>query len=291
MPVLFCQLHCAVSELAAHGAPSTFYKAGDDTKTEIYYFSGTGNSLYIARKLNGALAHPGELLPIAWYKGEAVVCSEADTIGIVYPIYMGEPPDIVKKFARKLSADNAAYVFAVATYNSHIINGVSFLSEILRSKLIKLALGETVNMPGNAIESTPEANNERLKASGQRIADIAQKINSGAIEVQEASPEIVQRALTGKISGPVLPTNFKALPSCDGCGICRRVCPMRNIEIVERKPVWGNDCETCLACFHWCPQNAIKWELPGIGSRTQYHHPDIDATDIETQQQTGNEWS
>jgi len=33
-----------------------------------------------------------------------------------------------------------------------------------------------------------------------------------------------------------------------------RVCPVNNIEMVDKKPVWQNRCESCLACINWCPK-------------------------------------
>jgi len=254
-------------------------------KTEIFYFTGTGNSLYIARKINEALTYPGELLPCTTYNGSDTVYSDADVVGLVFPIYMGNAPNIVKKFATKLKICKTSYVFAVATYNSHVMDCMAFLSEIMRTNSINLALGETVNMPGNAKESSQEDNEKRLKASKQKVIEIANKINNRIIEPQKNSLRIVRKVASGKIDSRTLITNFKALPSCNYCGTCRKICPMANIKMVDNKPVWGNNCATCLACFHWCPQNAIKWRAPIVGNRPQYHHPEIKVADIAKQQQ------
>ena len=255
-------------------------------KTELFYFTGTGNSLYIARKINEALTHPGELLPIAIYINSTTVYCDAVVVGIIFPIHMGSAPNIVKEFVTKLKIRKTPYVFAVATYNSHVMNSMALLSEIMRTNSIDLALGETVNMPGNAKKSSSEDNENRLKASRQRVIDIVNKVNSRIIEPQEISPKIIKKVTTGKIKSPMLPTNFKASPSCNGCGTCQKICPMANINMADNKPVWGNNCATCLACFHWCPRKSVKWGLPIIGNRPQYHHPEIKVTDISKQQLT-----
>jgi Pyruvate/2-oxoacid:ferredoxin oxidoreductase delta subunit len=59
---------------------------------------------------------------------------------------------------------------------------------------------------------------------------------------------------------------------------------MNNIAIVDGKAKIGDDCSTCLACFHWCPKEAI-WmsKQENIARRSKYHHPDVTMADIMAQ--------
>ena len=75
---------------------------------------------------------------------------------------------------------------------------------------------------------------------------------------------------------------FDAPAHCVGCGICEKICPMDNIRLVAERPVFGGNCISCLACFHWCPQEAI-WMSKGeeeMKRRFKYHHPDVKLNDI-----------
>jgi ferredoxin len=72
--------------------------------------------------------------------------------------------------------------------------------------------------------------------------------------------------------------SFRYDENCNGCGICSKVCPVGNIRIVDKKPVWQHHCETCLACFQWCPKQAICGDIVEFEKR--YHHPDISLSDI-----------
>lgn len=254
-------------------------------KTEIYYFTGTGNSLYVARELNNALLHRGELLPLARYQNDEIVYSDAEMVGFVFPIYLGSVPWIVAEFIKKLKLEKPSYIFSVATYNSHAIQCMQILAEILRANSIDLCLAETVIMPGNAKANSPQENENKLIASAQRIIDISQKINARACEPQNVSPKTAKGA--AKAFKHTSIAKFKALPSCNGCRICAKVCPVKNIELIDNKPVWGKDCASCLACFHWCPSNSIKWTLPVIGNRSQYQHPEVSVQDIIEQQPVG----
>jgi len=60
---------------------------------------------------------------------------------------------------------------------------------------------------------------------------------------------------------------------CNGCGICSKVRPAGNIEIINEKLAWLHRCEQCLAYMQWCPQEAIQ-----CGKKTVkypwYHHPE-----------------
>ena len=47
---------------------------------------------------------------------------------------------------------------------------------------------------------------------------------------------------------------------CDGCGVCVRACPLRNITQRERRavPAWGRDCLACLEFALRCPVGAVR---------------------------------
>ena len=85
-------------------------------KTKLFFFSGTGNSLKMARDLAAELGD-AEVVPIpeALKKLGSI---DADRIGIVFPVYMWGLPLIVAEFCRRLLAPSSAYIFGVATCGS-----------------------------------------------------------------------------------------------------------------------------------------------------------------------------
>jgi MinD superfamily P-loop ATPase len=65
---------------------------------------------------------------------------------------------------------------------------------------------------------------------------------------------------------------------CVGCGTCSRICPVSNIKMKDNRPEWQHNCETCYACYTWCPNASIHGEI--VEYERRYHHPGIDLSDM-----------
>ena len=246
-------------------------------KTTIYYFSATGNSLTTAQKLAERLDNC-TLVPAASVMNRAKVIDDSDAVGFVFPVYYGNMAYPMRAAIEKLVLKPEAYVFSVATYRGHAGKAAQRLDALLRTRGQKLSLALGVPMPGNSFINPPEKDQEYL--NGQKAAVdalIAPILNR---ETQDYSTDELL-----PITPVGYPNNFRGIAAeedkCIGCGVCAQVCPMNNIRIVGGKAQIGDDCSTCLACFHWCPAEAI-WmsQQENIARRSKYHHPDVTAEDI-----------
>ena len=72
--------------------------------------------------------------------------------------------------------------------------------------------------------------------------------------------------------------SFRLNERCNGCAICEKICPVKNIKMIEKKPVWQHRCENCYACFQWCPHDAIYGEI--VEYEKKYHHTNVKVTDL-----------
>ncbi len=271
-------------------------------KTEVYYFSGTGNSLALARLVARRLE--GDLIPIASVIDRERIEPAADVIGIVFPVYYADTPNIVRWFAEKLENTEGKYIFAISNYGGGAGDSLVTLDRILRSRRKTLSAGFGVHMPQNAFHKPWEMKSLAYRQAPKRIEFIARSVEARrtglfysnvlvqtmmapfqgrirrmtALYLERASDTPAPSGLTVEQLMPVAARSFTVDENCSGCGTCAQVCPVRNTEIVDKKPVWQSRCENCLACFNWCPTSAIHGALATSGYR--YHHPDVTARDI-----------
>ena len=57
---------------------------------------------------------------------------------------------------------------------------------------------------------------------------------------------------------------------CIGCGQCIHACPLKNISLVDSRPIWDKHCTQCMACISICPKAAIEYKNKTKGKRRYY---------------------
>ena len=72
---------------------------------------------------------------------------------------------------------------------------------------------------------------------------------------------------------------FSCTDSCMACGLCKKICPVGNIQMVSGKVQWLNHCQECLACLHVCPVQSIEFGKRTSGRR-RYRHPQITVKEL-----------
>ena len=70
--------------------------------------------------------------------------------------------------------------------------------------------------------------------------------------------------------------SFDVHSSCNGCGLCEKLCPTKSITMKQNRPTWKSTCEQCMRCVNFCPNNAIFQSMGGdTTGRNRYHVPDF----------------
>lgn len=236
-------------------------------ETTIYYFTGTGNSLKIAKDLSENIANCRLVRICKRNMNTNEVTSKR--VGFVFPVYYRGLPKIVAKFIKNLEVNSGKYFFAVANFGSYAALTFEQIDAILRRKGKSLSANFSVEMPGNMwfmyYPHPKEDFINRMNNQSKITIDIARMINNN---YENNIPVIKNRDKEEKMYRDFNPNNidenFWVSEKCIGCGICSKVCPAENIEIIETKPSWKHRCEQCLACIHLCPQTAIEFKKDSI---------------------------
>ena len=257
-------------------------------KTKLFYFSGTGNTLQLARLLAAELENT-EIINIVSCK-EKITIEEKTRIGILYPVYAFGLPRAVQDFVKtKLDVNSKCYIFAFTNYaGAGGAAANSLLNYLLKEKGLKLNASFGVKMPSNYIpfggSKSPEKIDKIISAAKKQTTKIAGTIRKAPEKYRykmSLMPGFASRYMNRQFmkSTPKEAKRFYYTEECTSCGLCESICPTDNIQIQSGHPVWGDNCEQCLACLQWCPVQAIK--MRGVPEhRKQYHNPEVKAEDL-----------
>ena len=222
----------------------------------IFYFSGTGNSRWVAQQI---AAHTGDsVYDITALKALPPLEGE-QRVGLVFPIYAWGAPEPVRAFVRVLQP-GGAFTFGVCTCGSEAG---------LAMKKLPLPLDSCYSlvMPNNYIIGSepddPDTIRRKLRTAREEIARLAGEVLAG-----QKVYRVTEGAKAGLKSGPVhwgfehfarTTRPFQVTDACNGCGRCAQHCPAGTITLTAGKPIWGKQCYQCLRCINECPQQAIQY--------------------------------
>ena len=231
----------------------------------IFYFTGTGNSLFAAQKIADAIS--ATLVSIPQVIDEQKTYTD-DAIGFVYPQYANGLPKMVRRFILS-NTFKADYFFAIDLYAFIHINA---LGEI--ASLIPLNYGAYLKTPMNFIFlfGAPKNPSGMLAKTENKLNKIINDITNCVNKRIKPSKRI------GNATKHFGESKFKVTADCTKCGICEKVCPAGNIKLDEMIR-FNNHCETCYACVNLCPVHAI-YSKKAMLKRRQYRNPIISVDEI-----------
>lgn len=246
----------------------------------VFYFTGTGNSLYIAKQIEET---PVSIPQIIHGKTQKY---SADSIGIVAPFYGHEVPAMVKDFLRH-AVFHTDYFYMILTYGNRHGGAAELAKRLCDECGIAVNYINVIMMADNWLPSFDMNEQRKIDKKVEEnmaaiLADLAERKNmiSKAADTDRAAHQQFLDRMS-QMPADVWQHLLRVTESCIGCGICEQVCPSASIQVVDGKAVYtpGN-CQTCLACAHACPQKAIRLTVPEVNPDARYRNEYISLQEI-----------
>lgn len=257
----------------------------------IFWFSGTGNSEWVARMIAKMLPDD-RLVNMA----EAVCqgdfsyhLAEGETLGFCFPTHAWNLPLVVDDFFShlQLTGGEQAYTYYICTCGDDCGRQHHRLKLTLQRHGLHLDMGMEIPMPNTYVclpgfdTDSDDLMREKCRKATERVAFSVQLIRERRTDeyhLIRSSWARTKTYLLGKAFRRWLmnPQDFHTTDACNGCGLCMKSCPLHNITLLpgERRPQWKNHCTLCLSCYHRCPQQAIRFGKY-TEKKGQYHRKDF----------------
>lgn len=278
---------------------------------EVYYFSGTGNSLHVAKEIRRRFPE-AQLIPMVGLLGRCGLGSMAKTVGFVFPIHLTTLPRPVESFLREIDLESADYLFAVATRIGTFQVADLDISGILKRKNKKLDAYIVLNMAPNSpcglvtpgfpgfnnmvetwVERMSEDKVQQLESEAQVQLTLIEECIANRLPYRQEGAlfsrlgrlmaQLLMAAAKKLNRNTVIP--FVADADCTGCGVCAEICPSGRVELAGKRPVWKQEtpCYLCYGCFNACPEEAVLVQGRYERKDGRYLHPDVTAEELAAQ--------
>jgi NAD-dependent dihydropyrimidine dehydrogenase PreA subunit len=233
---------------------------------DLYYFSGTGNTLLVAESFAGHISQLGyttNLIQMERSSPEQI--DRGHIIGLAFPVAMSTFP-FVWDFIHGLPRTSGTEVFILATMAGGSVGLVGRLKTVLLRKGFTPLGAHQVRMPANIFFVQDEDSNERLRGEGIASAELfAEKIVAGTanwpcIPIVSDIAYLLYLLVISSWKIKLHQKIFRYIvdeSKCIKCGLCSRLCPVDNISL-DSLPRFGLKCQYCMRCISFCPVHAIK---------------------------------
>lgn len=240
----------------------------------ILCFSGTGNTLHVARAAADILND--KIIRLGF---DDIPQTVNEPLGIMFPVYFYTAPDVMLDALRGIDASDSPYVYIITTCGGDAGNAAYAAQKALGRNADAVF---NIIMPDNCILFYDIPDDDGIK----RILSFADKqINDALCDVQAKVTTQQDSSLWYNFLSKALKPaygffacktkRFYLKGDCTGCGICASVCPSHAIIMRSGRPAWVKpSCAGCLACINICPNKIIQ-RGRSTELRGRYHHPEI----------------
>lgn len=235
----------------------------------IFYFSGTGNTKYLAERISERMGERLVSIADSLKNNETdFTAGKGESVGFVIPVYFSGVPKCVREFIEKMKLTTGGdnYIFTALSCGGNTANAGKMLGKLLSEKGITVNASYSMIMVDNYIPMfnipSEEEANRMLEEINPKIELLKEKIaekKDGDFDDNKGAK--IMTAVMYPFYKPFRKTKkFYANDKCISCGKCADGCVDRAIEMKNGKPVWvKSECTQCLRCINACPTRAIQF--------------------------------
>ncbi len=243
----------------------------------ILFFSGTGNSQYVAKilaeKTKDDIVSINKLVKQG---NQKQLVSQDKPLVFVCPTYAWRIPKVVEDFIKSVDFSGSNKVYFILTCGLSTSNALGYIKQLCKVKGFELEGFADIIMPENyiAMYNAPDkvTADKIIQKSMPKILKIAEDIRDEIpFPVLTTKPSLKSGVVnTVFYKFFVKSKGFYTTEKCISCKKCVQLCPLNNIEIKEDKPIWQNNCTHCMACISGCPTLAIEYKNKTQGKPRYY---------------------
>lgn len=242
----------------------------------IFYFSGTGNTKWVAEQISQAIGERLISIPDAMRRQEFIYdVEEEETIGFCFPTHGWQPPRIVMDFIKLLSINypetvENSYGWALTTCGDNMGEAMTIFNKELIRQGLEASTQFAVVMPESYV-CLPFMKTDPIEKERRKIAAVRQQLPHIISTIRAQKEYVIElvKGATPRLYSYVLGAYFNAkmvndkkftvdADVCIHCGKCQKVCPVDNIKGTPPEWLHNGRCTSCLACYHYCPVHAIN---------------------------------
>ncbi len=250
---------------------------------KIIYFSGTGNTAYIAGLIESRLKERDavvECSPIEKMEPSGFEVPEMFYLG--FPVYACDMPGFVREFIEALPDGKGAKVKLFCTKAWFSGKAAARAARLLNARGYDVLSSVEYKMPGSDglafLKKDGRAAKRLLDNFPGDFSGLAGFIDGSGNGLKKSGTIGLGSLFLGglmKLMEGGLRKKYYADSSCIHCGKCASVCPVGNISVSSETVTFGDECILCMRCVHQCPTEAIQIGKSTVG-RLRYKGPSGD---------------
>jgi len=243
----------------------------------ILYFSGTGNSRFVAEKISETADDEIASINDIMKAGQVPTLESEKPYVFVLPVYAGRMPRVVEKCIEGMTLKGSKQAYFIMTCFETPYKSEKYIKRLCAKKRMQIIGFDYVCLPQSYIAMYDVPDHEEaveiykaalpdIKRISDAIRDHSRfdnSVNGGGMMSSIINPIFYKTSVSAK--------GFHTNEKCTGCGQCEEHCPLNNVKLNNGMPKWGNSCTHCMACIDGCPQHAIEYKNATAGKSRNFN--------------------